>query len=197
MAGECMRVIAIPGPAPTPSDGYLWGEPRGVTACCRSCFVSIDDCSQWGLSRRPGIWLADDVGICGLDLTCASPSPHNRGHVYIVDAAQRTRKGRVLVYDTNGQLVRCIGPDISGHGGNLGPVEGEVIDATDVAMLDSDTLLLSHCVRPSTVCCEHVPSRRFLEQFCSPSPAYAGARSAVLSPTSCLLPLARCSLPPT
>lgn len=33
--GELMRVIAIPGPAPTPSDGYLWGEPRGVTTCAR------------------------------------------------------------------------------------------------------------------------------------------------------------------
>jgi len=30
-------------------------------------------------------------------------------------------------------------------------VEGEVIDATDVAMLDNDTVLLSHCFRPSTV----------------------------------------------
>jgi len=34
-AGELMRVIAVPGPTPTPSDGYLWGEPRGVTACAR------------------------------------------------------------------------------------------------------------------------------------------------------------------
>jgi hypothetical protein len=34
-AGELMRVIAIPGPAPTPSDGYLWGEPRGVATCAR------------------------------------------------------------------------------------------------------------------------------------------------------------------
>ena len=34
-AGELMRVIAIPGPVPTPSDGYLWGEPRGVATCAR------------------------------------------------------------------------------------------------------------------------------------------------------------------
>jgi hypothetical protein len=79
------------------------------------------------------------------------PSHDSRGHVYIVDAAQRTRKGRVLVYDTDGQLVRCIGPNIAGRSGSLGLVEGEVIDATDVAMLDSDTLLLSHCFRPSSV----------------------------------------------
>jgi hypothetical protein len=108
ITGELMRVIAIPGPVPTPSDGYLWGEPRGVATCAR-------------------------------------------GNIYIVDTAQRTRLGRVLVYDTNGNLVRCIGPNISGRymGSSHRIVEGEVIDATSVAMLNSDTLLLSHCFRPA------------------------------------------------
>jgi sugar lactone lactonase YvrE len=47
MTGECMRVIAIPGPAPTPSDGYLWGEPRGVTACYRFFRLVIDSCGRF------------------------------------------------------------------------------------------------------------------------------------------------------
>ena len=34
-SGELIRVIAVPGPTPTPSDGYLWGEPRGITSCSR------------------------------------------------------------------------------------------------------------------------------------------------------------------
>ena len=80
--------------------------------------------------------------------------------MYIVDAAQRTRKGRILVYDTNGQLVRCIGPNISGQCSTFGLVEGEVIDATDVAMLDNDTVLLSHCFRPSAVRACHTKTQQ-------------------------------------
>jgi hypothetical protein len=56
MAGECMRVIAIPGPAPTPSDGYLWGEPRGVAACSRSGCVRLQAMpgAPCYVQRKPG-----------------------------------------------------------------------------------------------------------------------------------------------
>ena len=112
-AGELLRVIAVPGPTPTPSDGYLWGDPRGVTSCSRGC-------------------------------------------VYIVDVAQRTRKGRVLVYDTEGKLVLSVGPSISGQCPDLGVVQGEIVDAMDVAMLNADSLLLSHCFQPAAGCCQSV-----------------------------------------
>jgi len=39
-------------------------------------------------------------------------------------------------------------------------VEGEVIDATDVAMLDNDTVLLSHCFRPSAVRACHTKTQQ-------------------------------------
>ena len=68
-----------------------------------------------------------------------------------MDAAQRTRKGRVLVYDTSGQMVKSFGPSILGQCSHLGAVEGEIIDATDVAMFNNDTLLVSHCFRPAPV----------------------------------------------
>ena len=74
----------------------------------------------------------------------------------------------------------CIGPNISGSCSHLGAVEGEIVDAADVAMLNADSLLLSHCFRPAAV--------RALQEHAPRSPPHPACQDGMLSGPHLLLP---------